>query len=399
MKKTKNDEKSSEIIEIIKLMMVYDMSKTLSENKLFFEQKPDEMMPGQIERFGYKQDDPNTLAPALKKQSQHFQDVKKYFETWDKHDWLDLASIAVLIIPEAGYFLSLAIDTYNAALFVEEHRYYEAGIRIAFGLIPAGVIFAKMPAVRKYGIQPTIELLSKFSRVEKMQLNETEKLVLKQVKDAQPFLKSESQRIIFEETFKLAMENSTLWVLVRSLRIMQAKMPLVYLAGYVITSYYGIKWTYPKLAALFGVNASDLPNNEFGFKKYCEFMEITYVKYDNNSHIGIAKTEAGNLKFIYNSKNKLFEIKGSQDKLKNITTNNDVVISIQKTIEEKYPNQNQRDSAFNSVYESWGKDSVVSEHVKNQMEIKKVPQTDLWHPPMTIPNKEPKFKFGDTIKY
>jgi len=381
------------IIDRIRLLMEYSMSKTLSENILVLEQKPDEMMPGQIEKFGYKQNDPSTINNSLKKQEKYFQDVKEYFETWDVHDWLDLASIAVLLVPEAGFFLSMAIDSYNAALFVQEGRNFEAGLRIAFSLIPAGVIFTKIPMVKKYGIKPTIELLSKLSRVEKLELTQTEKTVIEQVKKAQLFLKSASQKIIFEETVKLSMENSTLWVLVRMLRILEAKMPLIYLGGYVILSYYGIKWTYPKLAALFGVKPSDLPNNKYGFKKYCEFMQIQYVSYNDNNHIGTAKTDAGNLNFNYNPKNKIFEISNSSNKLKNITTNEDISSFIIKKINEAYPDENQRDSAFNSVYDNWDSDSVVSGHIQSQFKNKKSPQTDIevasdWHTPMTKDNNK-----------
>lgn len=376
------------------------MSKTLSENVLCLEQKPDEFMPGQIERFGYKQNDPSTITPSIKKQQKYFQDVKSYFETWDEHDWLDFASIAVLLIPEAGFYFSMAIDSYNAALFVKEGRNFEAGLRIAFSLIPAGTIFTKMPAVKKYGIKPTIELLSKLSRVEKMELTELEKSVIEQVKTAEPFLKSASQKILLEETVKLSMENSTLWVLIRMLRLLKAKMPLIYLGSYIIITWKGIEWTYPRLAALFGVNPSDLPNNRYGFNRYCKFMNIEYINYNNKTHIGTAKTEAGNLNFVYNSKNKLFELPNSQDILKNKVSDKDITNYIIQKMNEAYPEQSQRDSIIQSVYKSWDDDTVVSEHIKKQGESKKVSQTDVsssdWHTPMIKNNNEnkPPIQFG-----
>lgn len=54
---------------------------TESQYKFLLEQKPDEMMPGQIERFGYKSDNPNLLSGALEKQSKYFNDVKKFVNT------------------------------------------------------------------------------------------------------------------------------------------------------------------------------------------------------------------------------------------------------------------------------------------------------------------------------
>jgi len=54
---------------------------TESQYRFLLEQKPDEMMPGQIERSGYKSNDPNSLSGALEKQSQYFQDIKKFVNT------------------------------------------------------------------------------------------------------------------------------------------------------------------------------------------------------------------------------------------------------------------------------------------------------------------------------
>lgn len=45
-------------------------------------EQPDEKMPGQIERFGYRVDDPNTLGPALKKQEDYFQGINKSVNTF-----------------------------------------------------------------------------------------------------------------------------------------------------------------------------------------------------------------------------------------------------------------------------------------------------------------------------
>jgi hypothetical protein len=51
---------------------------TESQYRFLLEQRPDEMMPGMIERSGYKSNDPNSLSGALEKQSQYFQDIKKF---------------------------------------------------------------------------------------------------------------------------------------------------------------------------------------------------------------------------------------------------------------------------------------------------------------------------------
>jgi hypothetical protein len=45
-------------------------------------EQPDEKMPGQIERFGYKSNDPKSLGTALKKQESFFQDVNKSIHTF-----------------------------------------------------------------------------------------------------------------------------------------------------------------------------------------------------------------------------------------------------------------------------------------------------------------------------
>lgn len=50
------------------------------------EQKPDNLMPGQIEVFGYKQGDPKSIDPALKKQSEFFDNLRNYVKLDSESD-------------------------------------------------------------------------------------------------------------------------------------------------------------------------------------------------------------------------------------------------------------------------------------------------------------------------
>lgn len=62
-------ENQNDILKRVRLLMEYDMSMTYSENLVLISEQPDSKMPFQPERFGYKQGKPETVKPALEKQS------------------------------------------------------------------------------------------------------------------------------------------------------------------------------------------------------------------------------------------------------------------------------------------------------------------------------------------
>jgi hypothetical protein len=136
---------NEELIKQIRLMN-FDRSKTL------FEQKPDELMPGQIETMGYVQGKPETLEPALKKQEQFFKDL---FE--NKHEILMVSSLALTIFGgPIGNALAIGLDLGDAALYIAEGDPYMAGLSLLFVALPAGQLAAKYTKVE---IKSTINSL------------------------------------------------------------------------------------------------------------------------------------------------------------------------------------------------------------------------------------------------
>jgi DNA-binding CsgD family transcriptional regulator len=128
------------------LLMNFDRSKTL------LEQKPDEVMPGQIETMGYVQGKPETLEPALKKQEQFFKDI---FEK--RHEILMVSSLALTIFGgPLGNVLSIGLDLGDAALYFAEGDPYMAGLSLLFTVLPAGQLAAKYT---KSEIKSTINAL------------------------------------------------------------------------------------------------------------------------------------------------------------------------------------------------------------------------------------------------
>lgn len=76
--------------------------------KIIVEQRPDEMQPFQIEKFGYKSNKPETLKPALEKQRKAIQDWVVYCKT-HKEICYSVGEIALWFIPFLGPYLSAAL--------------------------------------------------------------------------------------------------------------------------------------------------------------------------------------------------------------------------------------------------------------------------------------------------
>ena len=95
-------------------------------------EQPDSKMPFQIEKFGYKQGDPSTMAPALKAQQQALNDLKNI----DPHTVNTLLAIGTAFIPFVGPFISAGIGLYDAKMYYDEGDTKTAGLVGLFACIP-----------------------------------------------------------------------------------------------------------------------------------------------------------------------------------------------------------------------------------------------------------------------
>jgi hypothetical protein len=128
-------QEGQEAVDRVKLLMNYSLKNTLNENlALVMEQKPDEMMPGQIERFGFKAGQPETLKPALKKQEKYIEDFGKL----TFHDWIMIAQLGLAFLP-GGVVVSGGIKaaTMVALGLADAYKYYTEGDKNKAGVMGA----------------------------------------------------------------------------------------------------------------------------------------------------------------------------------------------------------------------------------------------------------------------
>jgi hypothetical protein len=128
--------------DILRMLNIiyYKLGKTVSENLM---EQPDSKMPFQIERFGYKQGDPSTLAPALKRQKEAIKQISDLFK--DPHDVLLALSLGATTLgmiptPFSPFLLALgtAADVADALLYYKEGDHYLGTIMLALAVIPGG---------------------------------------------------------------------------------------------------------------------------------------------------------------------------------------------------------------------------------------------------------------------
>jgi hypothetical protein len=110
------------------------------------------------------------------------------WEKADKEDWENVLiglSVASMAVPQIGIFMSLAADLSLAALYYSQGKNYDAGLTLAFGLIPFGQILNKIPGVKQLGEKGFKKLLKKVINAEKgtkyEKLIQAEKDVLKEM--------------------------------------------------------------------------------------------------------------------------------------------------------------------------------------------------------------------------
>ena len=119
----------SEIISLIK--------------RVISEQKPDSMMPGQIERFGYKQGDPKTLGPAIERQREYIQTTKNaYLQFKNEYPVISriLEDVSIWFIPYIGPYLVAARGTYDGIQSIKKGDYVLGAIQIIVSPLALGKV-------------------------------------------------------------------------------------------------------------------------------------------------------------------------------------------------------------------------------------------------------------------
>jgi hypothetical protein len=130
--------------------MTMSKKKHINDSNLLLEaryllEQPDSKMPGQIEKFGYKQNDASTLGPALQRQ-------KEYLESMDTHTLLTIGSVVTAFIPVVGPLISAGLSLADASIYLSEGDKKSAGLSAIFAVLPGltGVV-AKIPLIKNLG--------------------------------------------------------------------------------------------------------------------------------------------------------------------------------------------------------------------------------------------------------
>lgn len=129
---------------------------TESQLKVIINEQPDSKMPFQIEKFGYKQGDPSTMAPALKAQQQALKDI-------DPHTLMTIAQIGTAFIPFVGLFISAGIGLSDAAMYYNEGDKKTAGLIGVFSAIPGVGGLATKLGLTKFSAKALGEIGKKIS--------------------------------------------------------------------------------------------------------------------------------------------------------------------------------------------------------------------------------------------
>ncbi len=240
--------------------MEYDLSKTYSENLIVLtEQKPDNLMPFQIEKFGYNPNNPNTLQPALQKQQQSIKEMTKFFED-NRHGVLQVAALGTMFIPLVGPFLSLGLELADASLYYKEGNKYMAGLTLAFASIPTLQLILRIPSVKKITKQSLVKILNfmQFGPKSKIVLSQTEKEVAEQISKNSKWIRYTAALNLVKSSFSKLLEKLSLKNFVKFMMKWKKNNKIKYAIGHGLIQIGGVMYTYDKLAEMLGIG----PNGE-----------------------------------------------------------------------------------------------------------------------------------------
>ena len=255
---------------------------------------------------------------------------KKDLKNWEKqndiyefirdnrHGILDIIALGVSLMGPIGLAVSIGIDLANAALYVKEGNKYEAGLRAVFSLIPMGMLATRIPGVKKYGIKIINNILLKANKGGV--ITKAEREVLEQLGHESKWIKSTASSQLFKQSLKSAFTQMRLPNIIRYLWFFKKRYPNLSSIFEQTLLLGGIFYSYPKLAAYFGLSDEEFANNKFGFQRWFNLVltDQKFIKYDDNTKKGYTKSNDGQkYEWIWNSKTKTFIAKEFNEYLEN----------------------------------------------------------------------------------
>ena len=168
-----------EDINKFKLLMIYDNSKTYSEN-LFLEQTAYEMHLEKI--FA----DPEKAQEFLDANSKVIKGLYDWFSTFDSHDWLSLIEVSsgllgLIPTPLSPFLLgiSLVAGLSDAGVYFVEGDPYMGTMMMALSIIPGGELLVALKGnkvLKKRGAKGCKELIKKYKKGIKLTTEELDDL-------------------------------------------------------------------------------------------------------------------------------------------------------------------------------------------------------------------------------
>jgi hypothetical protein len=198
----------------------------------------------------------------------------------DPHDVLMYTSMAAYFFGPWGVAISLGLDLGNAYLYHKEGRDFEAGLQVAFSIIPGGDLIGKIPIVRKYGIKWFEKMLLKSTKGGVM--TKVEREAWDELMKSSKLIKSEVTKQILKRSFTQIFKNFRLPDIIQFMWLLQKNHPNWYFLGKLGIQIGGIYYTWSKLARIFGI--SD--------KKYEDVNQKNKIEADYNKNPGKSQEKA-----------------------------------------------------------------------------------------------------------
>jgi hypothetical protein len=222
-----------DILNEVRVKMFYDPKKTLAEQET---------------RLTRDLDRTFSTPEGAKK---FIKDIEPY-----KHEIIQVAALGSLFIPLVGPLISLGLDIGDASLYAAEGDKYNAGLLLAFGLIPFGELITKVPAVKKIGRDGLANLLKKTRTSSKFTQDEID--VLKGISNNLSSLKGIAlKKIMYQLFLKLPLSKTT-----QFLYLFSKKHPTLFNLSKIVLQIGGIKITFDKLAQYYGLTSNNLTDDE-----------------------------------------------------------------------------------------------------------------------------------------
>lgn len=238
---------NNEFLERMKLMMSYDVSKTLSENTVHEQ--------------------------VIVSPSSAIFKFTEWMKTWNAHDWLLLVQMILLVLGFAtggatslvAFLLAIGVDLGEALLYASEGDPYSAVMIAILAIIPANELL-KIPGIKdvlqRRGVDGIKKLIKKNKLGEKMSPDEIKDLKIfgeKIVGDAEN-IKILLSRSLRKFIVSYVRTKNTKWILNFLLAIKKTKTPIM-VAGVAIPFDYLYMYVYRD-----DIEKMNLRNNSFVMK-------------------------------------------------------------------------------------------------------------------------------------